>query len=301
MSRIGLCIDLSAAQIVRLKSIVGQAELVMDGTLRCCDIAFGNPEPQHLAAADSLRWVQLESVGFGEYIDLDWSILGQRLTLTNLAGFFSDPVAETALAGILALGRGVDRLVAHKIAGEWVGDPIRADLRLLKGAHLVMLGYGAINQRLTELLQPFGCEITKVGSNATPEELDALLPTTDVFVSAAPDTLSTRHLMNADRLALLPVNAVFVNLGRGSLVDEAALADALQQGRIAGAVLDVTNSEPLPADHAFWNCPNTILTQHSGGGTADELDRKVDVFTENFARYLRGEALSGVVDMNRGY
>lgn len=301
MNRIGLCIDLSAAQIARLQTELDGAELVTDGGLQGCDIAFGNPEPQDLVAADSLRWVQLESVGFGEYIDLDWSSLGKRLTLTNLAGFFSDPVAETALAGILALGRGINRLAVLQATGEWVGDPIRTDLRLLKGAHVVMFGYGAINRRLAELLKPFGCTITPVGSNATFKELNAVLPTADVFISAVPDTLATQNLMNTDQLALLPANALFVNLGRGSVVDEVTLADSLQQGLIAGAVLDVTNDEPLPGDHPFWNCPNTLLTQHSGGGTADELERKIDVFLENLTLYQRGETLLGVVDMNRGY
>lgn len=301
MNKIALCIDLSTAQIARLQTSVGQAKLVTNGALHGCDIAFGNPEPEEIVAAGSIRWVQLESVGFGEYIDLDWSTLNKRLKLTNLAGFFADPVAESALAGILALGRGVNRLVALQAAAEWAGDPIRADLRLLKGAHVVMLGYGAINRRLAEMLQPFGCMITPVGSDATPDELDTVLPTADVFVSAVPDTPATRNLMNAARLDLLPAKAVFVNLGRGSLVDESALVDALQQGWIAGAVLDVTIDEPLPRNHPFWSCPNIILTQHSGGGTADELDRKIDVFAENFTRYRRGEALLGVVDLNRGY
>jgi len=301
VNKIALCIDLSTAQIARLQTSVGQAKLVTNGALHGCDIAFGNPEPEEIVAAGSIRWVQLESVGFGEYIDLDWSTLNKRLKLTNLAGFFADPVAESALAGILALGRGVNRLVALQAAAEWAGDPIRADLRLLKGAHVVMLGYGAINRRLAEMLQPFGCMITPVGSDATPDELDTVLPTADVFVSAVPDTPATRNLMNAARLDLLPAKAVFVNLGRGSLVDESALVDALQQGWIAGAVLDVTIDEPLPRNHPFWSCPNIILTQHSGGGTADELDRKIDVFAENFTRYRRGEALLGVVDLNRGY
>ncbi len=301
MNRIGLCLDLSTVQIARLQANLEDAELVTNGTLQGCDIAFGNPDPDDLLSAETLRWVQLESVGFGEYIDLDWSGLGSRVTLTNLAGFFCDPVAETALAGILALGRGVNHLVRLQAAGEWVGDPIRADLRLLKGAHVVMLGYGAINRRLAELLQPFGCTISPVGSDAAPDKLDAVLPTTDILVSAVPDTPATRNLMNADRLALLPANAVFVNLGRGSVVDEAALAGALRRGHLAGAVLDVTCEEPLPADHPFWRCPNTLLTQHTGGGTNDEMDRKIDMFMENLQRYRNGAPLMGVVDMNRGY
>ncbi len=301
MMRIALCFDLKGAQIARLRAGIGDAELQETGDLEGCQIAFGNPPPETLANAGTLTWVQLESVGFGEYADLDWPLLGQRLTLTNLAGFFADPVAETALAGLLALGRGVDRLVRLQASRTWEGDPIRTRLRLMKGARVVMLGHGAINRRLAELLAPFGCHIAALTSATTTADLDALLPRADVLVATVPDTPSTRGLLSAERLALLPPHAVLANLGRGSLLDEPALADALVEGRLAGAVLDVTQDEPLPPDHPFWTCPNILLTQHSGGGTADELDRKIDAFLANLARYRAGQPLQGVVDMTRGY
>lgn len=301
MTRIALCLDLNGDQIARLRSGIGDAELEETGDLDGCEIAFGNPPPEALTEAEALRWVQLESVGFGEYSDLDWSTLGQRLTLTNLAGFFADPVAETALAGLLGLARGVDRLARLQASKTWEGDPIRTRLRLLKGARVVMLGHGAINRRLAELLVPFGCEITALNSSATTADLDALLRTADILVATVPDTPATRGLLSAERLALLPRHAVLANLGRGSLIDEDALADALTEARLAGAVLDVTRDEPLPPDHPFWTCPNILLTQHSGGGTADELDRKIDTFLANLARYQAGQPLQGVVDMTRGY
>ncbi|MGB7243446.1 MAG: D-2-hydroxyacid dehydrogenase [Sulfitobacter sp.] len=301
MTRISVQLDLSEDQRSRISAAAEECDLVWDGTFQRCDVVFGNPEPEELPQAADLRWVQLESVGFGEYLDLDWTTLRGRLTLTNLTGFFADPVAETALAGILALGRGIDRLVRHQTAGHWVGDPIREDLRLLRDAHVVVLGYGAINRRLAELLVPFGCKITQFDSAATPQTIDAALPAADILVAAVPDTPATRNLMNDQRLGLLPPHAVFVNLGRGSLVDEAALADALLSNRLGGAVLDVTNDEPLPMGHAFWTCPNTILTQHSGGGTTDELDRKIDYFLSNLTRYRAGQPLTGTIDLTRGY
>lgn len=301
MTRIALCLDLNGDQIARLRAGIGDAELEETGDLTGCEIAFGNPPPEALAGAGGLKWVQLESVGFGEYADLDWTTLGQRLTLTNLAGFFADPVAETALAGLLSLARGVDRLARLQASRTWEGDPIRKRLRLLKGARVVMLGNGAINRRLAELLAPFGCEITALNSSAGTADLDALLPQADILVATVPDTPATRGLLSAERLALLPRHAVLANLGRGSLIDEDALADALADGRLAGAVLDVTQDEPLPLDHPFWTCPDILLTQHSGGGTADELDRKIDTFLANLARYRAGQPLQGVVDMTRGY
>jgi phosphoglycerate dehydrogenase-like enzyme len=294
-------VELSPAQTSRLRAGLGAAELVESNDVVGCDVAFGNPEVDALIGAKSLRWVQLESVGFGEYLNLDWDKLSQRLTLTNLAGFFADPVAETALAGLLAMARGIDDLLHLQATTTWEGDPVRARLRSLSGNHVVMVGFGAINQRLAALLAPFNCQITPVRKATPLDELDRALATADIVVCSAPDTLATRGMFDASRLALLPGHAVFANFGRGSIVNEAALADALNSGQIGGALLDVTVEEPLPTSHPFWHCPNTILTQHSGGGTADELDRKIDVFLSNFARFINGETLVGIVDMKRGY
>ena len=301
MIRVALCVELSPAQTSRLRAGLGAAELVESNDLAGCDVAFGNPEVDALIGAKSLRWVQLESVGFGEYLNLDWDKLSQRLTLTNLAGFFADPVAETALAGLLAMARGIDDLLHLQATTTWEGDPVRARLRSLSGNHVVMVGFGAINQRLAALLAPFNCQITPVRKATPLDELDRALATADIVVCSAPDTLATRGMFDASRLALLPDHAVFANFGRGSIVNEAALADALNSGQIGGALLDVTVEEPLPTSHPFWHCPNTILTQHSGGGTVDELDQKIDVFLSNFTRFRNGEPLVGIVDMNRGY
>ena len=120
------------------------------------------------------------------------------------------------------------------------------------------------------------------------------------------DTPLTSHtvpigLFDAARLSLLKDTALFVNLGRGSVVAEDALARRLREGRLAGAVIDVTSKEPLPQEHEFWTCPHLILTQHTGGGTEDEMDRKIDVFTDNLARYRNGKPLVGIVDFEKGY
>ncbi len=139
------------------------------------------------------------------------------------------------------------------------------------------------------------------GVNMAIEALDRAIASADVVVGAAPDTPETRDVFNRRRIGLIRPDAILVNVGRGSLVDEEALAVALHAGRIGGAVLDVTREEPLSPDHALWSCPNLILTQHTGGGTADEIDRKIEWFAENLARYRRGEPLRGVVDLSRGY
>ena len=306
-----LSIPLHKAQIARLQKLVEGGELyiredyddaaVLDPVFIDCEIVFGNVPAIWIENAPKLKWIQLESVGFGEYRHLDWSRLDQQVTVTNLAGFFADPVAQSVMAGILAHYRGIEQLVLLKQNNKWIGDPLREGLRSLTGARVVLLGYGSINRRLAELLSPYQCEITYFSSDWTTTKLDQALAEADIVVSAVPETDATLQLFNHARLSLLKQDALFVNVGRGSVVDEHALAQALQNRRIASAVIDVTVDEPLPDDHPFWTMPNTLLTQHSGGGTKDELDRKIDLFAENLARYRAQEQLLGIVDFARGY
>lgn len=300
---IAVCVSFSDAQFARIKQGAGDIAVRRIGESEPCDsaIIFGNPDASVVAGNQNLRWLQLESVGFGEYAGLDWSRGGGTALVTNLAGFFADPVAESALAGILALYRGIDELVRLQAERRWVGDPLRIGLRSLRGARVVMVGYGAINRRLADLLAPFGCAVTPITRASSSNDLDAALATADLVVCTAPATAATSGLFDAARLSRLPKSAIFCNFGRGSLLDEDALADALQSGALAGAVIDVTRDEPLPEGHRFWTAPNLILTQHSGGGTVDELDRKIDVFLANLARFRAGAPLEGVVDFSRGY
>lgn len=265
------------------------------------EIVFGNPPSSWLSTHPSLRWVQLESVGFGEYLSLDWDTLGKRVTVTNLSGFFADPVAESILAGILSLYRGIDQLVLLKDNVEWQGDSLRPVLRTLNASHVVLFGQGAINSRFAELIAPFRCHITQFGRGWTNALLDEALAQADLVVSTVPDTPKTRGVFDRRRLNQFKRGSIFVNFGRGSVVDDDALADALQAGLLRGAVIDVTRDEPLPAEHRFWQTPNMILTQHSGGGTSNEIDRKIDWFLDNFGRYQRGEKLNAIVDFSRGY
>jgi phosphoglycerate dehydrogenase-like enzyme len=269
--------------------------------IRDCEMAFGNPPADWLAEAPKLRWMQLESVGFGEYATLDWKTLGKRLCISNLKGFFAEPVAESILAGILAHYRGMAKLAQQQAKGEWEGDGLRPKLRTLDGASVVLFSYGEINRRVEELLSPFNCSITRFRSDWAKPVLEQALGAADIVICAAPHTAATRGLFDRALLAKVKRGALFVNFGRGSLVHEAALADALDSGALGGAVIDVTQEEPLPSEHRFWRCRNMLLTQHTGGGTADEIDRKIDVFLANLGRYRRGEAPLGLVNFDKGY
>lgn len=297
-------------QLQRLQDLTGQTivqrhnyndDAPLESDFNRCEIVFGNVPATWLTLSKKLRWVQLDSVGFGEYRALDWLTLGQQVTVTNLAGFFADQVAESVLAGILALYRGVDQLVLLREKAQWLGDPLRTRLRCLTGARVLLFGFGTINQRVAELLQPYACSIQSFARNWEVGALDQAISESDIVVSTVPETDLTKGVFDQHRLSLLGASGIFINFGRGSVVDEDALVTALQSGSLGGAVIDVTNDEPLPPQHPLWSTPNTILTQHTGGGSVDELDRKIDVFADNFARYKTGRSLQRVVDFERGY
>ncbi|MEU6678598.1 D-2-hydroxyacid dehydrogenase [Streptomyces sp. NPDC046853] len=267
--------------------------------------ALGNPRADWLENAPNLRWLQLASVGIDRYARLDWPVLGQRLAVTNLGGLFADPVAETCLAGILALYRGVDVLAGLRADESWSKLDVRPGLRLLSGANVLILGRGTIALRLAQLLAPFGCTVAHFargdGDIRTPQELDAALPGFDIVVGLLPGTDETADLFDRRRIGQLRPGAVFVNAGRGTLADEDALVAALASGRLGGAVLDVTREEPLSAGHPLWSCPNVILTQHTAGGSRDEAERIIDLFADNWQRLTTGEPLRNVVRWSRGY
>ena len=134
-------------------------------------------------------------------------------------------------------------------------------------------------------------------------ELDAILRETEHLICILPSTPETRGLFTAEKFALLPQGATFLNVGRGDLPDQDALMDALKSGHLAGAAIDVTDPEPLPPEHPLWTCPGLILTPHAAGGTTQPRSRddNVALFCENLRRYAAGEALQGLVDRSQGY
>ncbi|MFE7618737.1 NAD(P)-dependent oxidoreductase [Streptomyces sp. NPDC057496] len=214
-------------------------------------------------------------------------------------------MAESCLAGILALHRGIDELSGLRSRGTWAKSVVRPRLRLLSGARVLVLGRGSIARRLAELLGPFGCPISHFargsGDIRTLAELDVQLPDFDVVVGLLPGTPGTSGLLDTRRLARMRPGAVLVNAGRGSLVDEEALMSELSSGRLGGAVLDVTGQEPLPAGHPLWTCPNVILTQHTAGGSTDETARVIDLFAENLRRFETDAPLRNPVQWARGF
>jgi glyoxylate/hydroxypyruvate reductase A len=278
-----------------------------EAALLAAEVAFGSCPPGLLPAAAGLRWLQLDSVGCDQYQHLDWPVLGQRLVVTNLRGFFAIPVAESGIAGALALLRGLDELALLQRQRTWRPVELRSQLRTLAGCRAVVAGNGAIGRALAARLDAWDCEVVTFGSARSQADytdlagLDFALGSADLLFLALPETAATAGLFGRERLARLRPGAIVVNLGRGGLVDEAALVELLRDGALRGAVLDVTLDEPLRSDSALWSAPNLLLTQHTAGGSDGEVAGKADVFLANLARYRAGQPLAAVVDWARGY
>lgn len=241
-----------------------------------------------------LRWVLTLTAG----IDHVQGQLPPSVALYNASPLHARAVAVHTLAGMLAAARGLHRFRDQQREEQW--QP-RRDLATLEGASVVVWGYGHIGQILEDLLAPHGAHVTGLRSATPPAERNAALAEADWVVLLLPDTPQTRGIVNADVLARLKPGAWLSNQGRGSLVDTDALLAALDSGRLGGAVLDVTDPEPLPPGHPLWERENVIITPHIASTTADLTARGAE-YTRGFLEAVAaGQEPKGRVEEGRGY
>ncbi len=307
---------LSEAQQARLRVALSGHEVVFCGDLTgearraqvvAAEVVFGNVAPDWLVAAPALRWVQLDSAGVDAYLGVNPARGDQPVLLTHLRGFFDRAVAEATLAGMLAWLRRLPPLLTAQPQRRWIKPDVEPEIGALDGSQGVILGAGSIARRLERLLQAFDAQVTLYARTAAPgvvtteAELETALGRADWVINTLPHTPATVGFVNAARIARMKRGALLVNVGRGSTMDEGALVDALDSGRLGGAYLDVTAVEPLPESSPLWRHPKVILTQHTGGRFPGETERKLDVFLANWTRFQRGEALQWVVAVQRGY
>jgi phosphoglycerate dehydrogenase-like enzyme len=253
-----------------------------------------------LVGLPGVRWVQLVTAGIDGLVPA----LDTRRVWTSAKGCYSRPIAEYVLAGLLA---GMRSLPGYARARQWRAQPARS----LFGTCVTILGGGGIASALVEILGPFGCAVTVVrrsedalaGAARTvrPAALPEVLGSTDVLVVAAALTPQTRGVIDAAALACLPDGAWLVNVGRGQHVVTDALVGALRRGLLGGAVLDVTDPEPLPPGHPLWTFENVIITPHTSCPYELAVPYLLARVRDNVARFGRGEALAGVVDVEAGY
>ena len=265
------------------------------------DVIFGNPPPEWLASAlPHLRLWQLDSAGFDRYQGL-----AVAAPVANMGDYFAWPCAETMVAGLLAHYRALPELVHLQREARWVGAPIRGRMGLLRGKRVIILGAGTIAQAVRQQLRGFGCAVQLLARTNPQAELHsradllAALPQADVVVNCLPG--SADKFFGAAEFAALPPGSVYASVGRGNTTDEAALLAALQTGHLAGAVLDVTETEPLPPSHPLWALPQVLLTQHTGGGQPHEAEGKVAQLLCNLAHLQAGQPLENIVNLKQGY
>lgn len=275
-----------------------------DDGLADADIAFGQPPVESCLQARRLRWLEVSTGGYARYDTADFreALLGRRIAFTNASSVFADSCAQHALALMLAVARQLPSSMAAQLSDRsWNYECGRYLCRRLTGSTVLLLGYGAIGRRLRELLAPFGCTVIAVrrqsrsveGVRIVPvEELTRVLPLADHIVNILPDNEETRGFVNARRLACLKPGACFYNVGRGVTVDQRALLEALQSGRLGAACLDVTDPEPLPPGDPLWDAPNCLITPHIAGGRPDQDEALVAHFLANLDAFTRSEPLT---------
>ncbi len=266
--------------------------------------------PALLQAGRQLKWYCCCYAGVDNYCAHPELFPNDECVLTN-SNVYGLTIAEhTVMAALMLLRRMpeyMDRVARH----EWTGG---LAIGSIHGITAVLLGTGQIGQCVAERLRALGAaRIIGVNRSGRPApgfdethptgELDAVLPKAELLVMAVPGTGETRHILSRERIALLPERAYVINVGRGGAVDQQALMDALNAGRIAGAALDVVEPEPLPPEHPLWETKNLLITPHVSGNLtlAYTRDRNVDSFCEELGNYIAGRPLAHAVDRTRGY
>jgi phosphoglycerate dehydrogenase-like enzyme len=293
------------------------------------EVLYAGAPPRDVSRAPSLAWVQLHMAGVNALLDHPIYTRG-TIALTTTSGVHAATVAEYALTVLLALAHRVPRMVEWRRTGGWPPDADRWPLFVpteMRGATLGIVGYGSIGRELARLaktafaMRVLACKrdpahrrddgYTLPGTGdpdgrlpdewLSPAELPDLLARSDVVAMCAPLTAQTRGMIGPRELAAMKPSAYFVNVGRGATVDEAALARALAEGRLAGAAVDVFAEEPPPRGHPLYALDRVIVSPHVSGFLPSYDDRCADLFAENLRRHLGGAPLLNLVDRARGY
>jgi phosphoglycerate dehydrogenase-like enzyme len=260
-----------------------------------------------------LRWVQVPAAGVGHLLSPE--LVDSRIVLTSARGIRARAMAEHVLAVTLALARQLHTAIRRQVAHEWALDELEASgaMRTLRGRRMGIVGLGAIGSEVATLAAGFGMRVSAVRRRAaqptpahvdevfTPDRLHDLLAISDVVVLSAASTPETRLLIGPGALNAIKRGALLVNVGRGRLVDDAALVEALTDGRVAGAALDVFTREPLDPESPYWDMPNVIVTPHVSGAMEDYWTPLIALFAENLRRLEAGQPLINVVDKQAGY
>jgi phosphoglycerate dehydrogenase-like enzyme len=312
---------LSDEEMARVRSAAQDANICLAqdeaqalASIRDAEIYVPGPWNEGVfSAAKRLRWVHFSWAGMNS--TLFPAVVESAVTITNSAGVFSVPIAEHTMALMLSFARMI-HLFARWPKEIWKNRETRGKLHgqisELYGATLGIVGYGGIGQETARRAKAFGMQVVGLRNHPEqggefadvilgPQQLDELLRQSDYLLISAPLNEATRGLIGERELALMKPEAVIINVARGAIIDEAALIQALRDGKLRGAGLDVTTVEPLPQDSPLWEMENVIITNHVGGASPQTWERQLALFLDNLERYLAGRPLQNVVDKKAGY
>jgi phosphoglycerate dehydrogenase-like enzyme len=264
------------------------------------------------AQAKRLRWIQSPSSGVDGFLAMR-ELAESEVLLTSASGTHAACLAESTFGMILAFTRGIREAIDSQAKHEWANRAIRPKLVELTGSTMGIVGLGSVGCALAERAQAFGMDVIAVDLYTEPkpdcvselthvDQLEDLLRRSDYVVVTVPRTAETEGLIGAAELAAMKPGAMIVGISRGCIIEQEALAEALREGRLGAAALDVTRPEPLPADSELWEVGNLLIMPHVAGGTQFEGQRVLEILTENLARFLRGNLpLRNQVDKERGF
>lgn len=301
----------------RLSEVEERAEVRLtkaDGLAKAMDGAdvlyqwhsFSPALRENWGAASSLKWVHVSAAGVSQLLFDE--LIRSDVTYTNSRGVLSRAIAEFALAFVLDMAKDAQGSFRLQQQQRWQHRVTRK----IEGQRALVVGTGSIGRETAHLFRAVGMKVSGAGrtGRSRDDDFDVVYSSADLakvvqdfdyLVLAAPLTAATNGLVNADVLSAMKPTARLINVGRGELVQTAALAEALASGSIAGAALDVVHPEPLPEGHALWNMENVIITPHMSGDTEDYLDDLGKLFVDNLQRYCNNEPLGNVVDKALGF
>lgn len=273
------------------------------------NIILGNPRRRLLPLAKNLEWMQLGSAGADLYVKP--GLLADNVLLTNATGAFGLSISEYMIAMVLDLFLNLPRYQVNQENHLWQNE---GAVQSIYGSTALVIGLGDIGGEFSKRFRALGGKVIGVRRSNTDkpdyvdelylmDQLDELLPRADVVTLSLPETPLTHKLFNKEKFARMKPGSILLNVGRGTAIDTDALCEALNSGHLGGAALDVTDPEPLPADHPLWNAKNVRITPHISGGynLPETYERVFKICTGNLARYFREEKLKNLVDFSTGY
>ncbi len=275
------------------------------------DGVFGGLSPMEFAAAEQLRWIQSSSAGVEWLRDVPALVNRDDVVVTNMRGAHAATIAEHLFAMLLAFTRGLPEFAVFQQREHWGRGEV-GSLRAIKDMTIGIVGFGNIGRAIARRANGFEMRVLAVDAQPVPasdgvgevwplSRLDDLCREADVLAISAPITPETTGLIGPAQVALLKRGSYVMAMSRGGIVDEPALIKALESGQLAGAGLDVTRVEPLPAGDPLWKAPNLIITPHDSALSSLTFDLVWSIFDENLGRFERGEPLVNVVDKRLGY